>query len=481
MNISSLDLFYYLHEEQYTFLKRENIKTEFNINFSNELDKFAIDQLKIDNGPLQLSSTLNYSKDDLLSIKINSNKVKLEELSKSVCFFRNSKYSGEANIDGTWIFNLKDKKPENVDVNFSIDKFNITPLKEKNHDISVVTDGYLLLTADKDKISLKSKYIYDDSDFDIIYNCQILNWQPVKSSNKIEISSKNLHLNYVKNIVFYGIRKIYDLAYIDVLQHFDEQRNFLTEPEGIFINNNDFLLKLHADRLYLAGKSHLNSLDMDFSLIKGLLKTNNFSVEGYNGIYKLDFYSYLRQSYPFFKIKAEFSDMDLNAISEDSKLDYSFGGKFSLNMHFETNAYRLGQIVENANAGIDISVKDGFVNNIPFQNELNEFLNQTAYKDRLNRKLDFSRFTLNFTQTANNYIIKNFGLQSPVINFSAYGTYSIDDGLLIPISLNLTQENKTERLPLEIDGTLVSPCINIKQAKGKDTTVQQAQPLCSNL
>jgi len=474
MNISSLDFFYFLQDRQYPLFQKESIKSEFDINFSKELDKFTIDKLKIDNGAIQLNSTFDYSKDNLFSIKINSNKVNLAELAESVYLFRNCKYNGEANIAGTLVYNLKDKKEENIELNLSIDKFNIIPLKENLHDISNITDGYLLLTANKEKISLKSKFKSDSSDFDIIYDGQILNWQPVKSSSKIEIYSKNLQLNFLKEIVLNGIRKIYSLAYLDAFQNFDEQKNFLTEPEGIFINNNDIALKLHADQLYVAGKSHLNSLNMDLSIIKGILKTNYFSVEGYKGIYSLDIYSYLRQSYPLFKIKAEVSELDLSAISEDSKLDYSFGGNLSVDINFETNAYRVGQIVENARAGINISLKDGYINNIPFQNKLNGFFSQNSYKDTFNKRIDFRSFSLNFAQSANNYYIRNFSFQSPGINFNSYGSYSVENGLNIPFNLNITQENKTDKIPLDIFGDLEAPCINIK--KGKEQTEQQ--PLC---
>jgi len=488
-NISSLNLFYFIQDNQYPFFKEENIKSEFDIKFSQELDKFTIDQFKIDNGPIQLSSTFDYSKDDLLSIEINSNKVNLSKLSETVYFFRDCKYDGEANINGKCVYNYKEKKPENVELNLAIDKFNIIPLKESlslkedliedskedSHELSNVKDGYLLLSADKDNISLRSKFVLDNSDIDIIYNGLILNYEPVKSSNKIEINSKSLQLNLLKEIVFSGIEKIYNLAYLDVFKNFDEQKNFLTEPEGIFINNNDFTLKLHADRLYVAGKSHLNSLDMTQSLIKGVLKTNNFSLEGYNGIYNLDFYSYLRQSYPFFRIKSEFSELDLNAISQDSKLDYSFGGNLSVNINFEASAYRVGQIIENARAGIDISIRDGYINNLPSQNKLNEFLNQNSVKNTLNRRIDFNRFSLNFTQSSNNYNIKNFSFQSPYMYFSAYGNYSVEDGLNIPVNLNISQDNKTDKIPIEIFGNLKTPCVKVKNIG--DNQPEQ-QPLC---
>ena len=474
LNISSLNLFYYLQEVQYPFFKKENIKSEFDINFSKELDKLTIEQFKINNGSVQLNSAFDYSKDNLFSVKINSNKIDLSKLSESVHFFRDCKYNGEANIDGTCVYNLKDKKAENLELNLSIDKFNIIPQKENSRELSNVADGSLLLTADKENISLKSKFVLDGSDLDIIYNGKILNYEPVKSSNKIEINSKNLQMNLLKEITLSGIRKIYSLAYLDVFQNFDEQKNFLTEPEGIFINNNDFSLKFNANRLYIAGQSHLNILNMDLSLIKGVLKTNNFSLSGYKGIYKLDFYSYLRQSYPFFKIKGEFLDIDLSEISEDSKLDYSFGGNLSVNIMFEVSAYRVGQIVENARAGISISLKDGYINNLPLQNKLNEFFNQINYKDTFNKRIDFNRFSLDFSQSANNYYIRNFSFQSPSVYFSTYGSYGVENGLNIPLNLNIAaQENKTAKIPLEIFGDLETPCVKVKPAKGDDKPEQQ--------
>ncbi|MCL1833471.1 MAG: hypothetical protein FWG49_03110 [Leptospirales bacterium] len=481
INISSLDISYYLQDDQYPLFKKEKIKSEFKVHFSNEWDKFTIDRFEIDNGAIQLSSTFDYSKDNLLSMKVNSNNIDLDKLSESVHLFRNCKYNGEANINGRCVYSLKDKKAEDIELKLSIENFNIMPLNENSHDMSNVIDGYLLLKADKEKISLRSKFISDISDIDITYSGQILKWQPIKSSNKIEIYSKNLQLNFLSEIVLSGIRKIYSMAYIDLLRNFDEQRDFLTEPEGIFINNNDITFKLQADQLYVAGESYLNNFDMDISLIKGTLKTNRFSAYGYNGIYRLDLYSYLRQSYPFFRMRGVFSGIDLGAISADSKLDYSFGGNLSVNISFEADAYRVGQIVENARAGIDISIRDGYINNIPFQKKLNEFFNQNGYQDRLNRSVDFKNFSLNFVQSANNYFIRNFSLQSAGIYFGAYGSYSVEHGLNIPVTLSIPQQDKKiDKIPLEIVGNLEAPCINVKAAKGKDKKEQSLppEPLC---
>ena len=95
----------------------------------------------------------------------------------------------------------------------------------------------------------------------------------------------------------------------------------------------------------------------------------------------------------------------------------------------------------------------------------------------MNKRIDFRSFSLNFTQSANNYYIRNFSFQSPEIYFNTYGDYSIEDGLDIPVNLNIVQDNKTEKISLEIFGDLEAPCINVKPVKGRDKA-EQPQPLC---
>lgn len=319
-----------------------------------------------------------------------------------------------------------------------------------------------MMSADKDKISIKSSFVSGTSDFDISFNSLIKSWNPVISSNTIEILSKSIDLDFLKEACMNTIKKVYNLAYIDMFQNFDEQRNFLKEPEGIFINNNDLVLKLHAEKLFIAGKSHLNNLNLDMSLVKGVVKTNSFTLEGYSGIYSFNLYSSLRQEYPFFKFDAEAKDIDLSGISGDSGLSYSFGGIFSLEMNFETSAFRLGQIVENGRAGFSININNGYVLDTPLQKRLNDFLVKNNYKDILSSRFDFSDFSFSLTQSANNFYIKNLKLNSANMNFNAYGIFSEEEGLKVPVNLNMLTESVFERVPLEATGSLEAPCISIK-------------------
>ncbi len=467
---SSLNLFYYEKDTPYPLLKNENFDTGFSFILSRKLDTLTIDKLEIDNGTMEISSSLAYIENDFISVEIKSNNIDLGELSDSLFLFKNCSYSGFASFNAICRYKIKENKPENINLNINLNKFNIIPAVNNSNDLTNIKDGSILLSADKEKITIKTNFKTGNSDFDIISNSTITSWSPVKTSNNIEIFSKNLDLDILKGILHSTIKNVYSLAYVDMFQNFDEQRNFLKEPEGIFINDNDITFKLKAEKMFIAGKSYLNNLNIGLSLIKGVVKTDNFTLEGYNGIYSFNLYSSLRQDYPFFKFNMEAKELDLHRISDDSGLDYSFGGKLSLDMNFETSAYRIGQVVENGKAGFNIAVKDGYIGNTPIQNKLNGFMAQNGYKDLLNKRIDFSNISISFMQSANSFYIKNFSLDSPGLSFNSYGNYNEEDGLRVPIGLNIYNGNITDRVPLEITGNLEAPCVNIK-SKNKQESI----------
>jgi len=468
--VSSFNLFYYEKDKPYTLLKNEDIDTKFNFNLSKNFDRLIVDKFYFDDGIIEISSNMEFVKDDYILLQLKSNKVDLDDLSDKIYLFKNCRYSGNALFNGVCRYNLKDGKPETLNFNFMLNKFNIYPLKDNSGDYTDIKDGNISLTADKDKITIKTNFKSGNSDFDILYYSLISSWNPLKSSNRFEVFSKKIEFDLLKYMFAASIKKAYNMAYVDMFQNFDEQRNFLKEPEGILINDNDISLKIHADKLIVAGKSHLNNLNLDLSLNKGVLKTNNFSLEGYNGIYSFNLYSSLHQDYPFFKFDAEAKDLDLNRISDDSGLKYSFGGKLTADINFETSAYRIGQVVENGKAGFNITIKDGYLNNTPIQNKLNGFMSQNNYRDLFNRKIDFSSFSISFMQSANNFYIKNFTLNSPNLNFNAFGNYTEEDGLIIPLTLNIFNEKISDRAPLEIYGSIETPCLKIK-SKSKTGTI----------
>ncbi len=461
-SISSMDFFYYEKNSPYPLFKNKDIESSFDFNLSENMDRLKIDKLEIDDGIINLSALINYVMDDFFSIELKSNKINLTDLSESFFLFRNSSYTGEMSFNGNCNYKIKEKSPEVLNLNLSLIKFSIIPIEKKNENFNQIQNCDLLLSVNKDKIILKSDFKSGKSDFNITFDSLISGWNPIKSSNNIEIKSKTIELSLLKDLLKNTVKNIYNMAYVDMFQNFDEQRNFLKEPEGIFVNNNDISLKLNAEKLIIAGKSYLNNLALDLSLFKGVLKTNNFRLEGYDGIYSFNLYSSLKQEYPYFKFSSEAKNIDLDRISYESGLTYSFGGRLSVDAGFETSAFRIGQVLENGKAGLNITVQNGYLNNTPIQNKLHTLLSNNNQKDVFNNRLDFSSYSIGITQSGTNFYIKNFSLNSPVMSFSSYGNFTDDSGLKIPLNLNLNKEKGIERVPLEIIGNLETPCVKVK-------------------
>ena len=470
INISSLNLFCYENENPYPFFKNESVDTEFVFTLSKKFDKVTIEKLEIDDGKLKISSGFEYIKDDYFSLHFKSKKLNLSDLSDSVYLFRNCIYEGDMLINGKCKYNLKEETPEDLALDLQINNFNIFPSNKSVHDYTNIKNCNIYMSADKERIDIKTSFKTGNSDIDIFYKSQISSWKPVKSSNSVEIKSRQLEFNLLKEIFTGSLKKVYNLAYVDMFQNFDEHRNFLKEPEGIFINDNDISLKLTAEKIMLSNKAYLNNLNINLSLIKGSIKTTNFTLDGYDGKYNFYLYSNMHQEYPYFKFDAGVTELNLNRISDDSGLAYSFGGKMTLEMNLEINAYRIGQVIENGKAGINFEIKDGYFTNTAIQNKINDFLSEKGLKNVPGNRIDFSNFSLSFLQSANKFYVKNFKMTGPNLNFTSYGTYSDEDGLKVPLNLNIITDNIIEKAPLYIEGKIEAPCIKF-QSKTKSDPV----------
>jgi hypothetical protein len=471
MDISALNLFYYEDENPYPLFKNESIDTEFIFTLSKKFDKITFEKLDIDDGILKLTTAFDYIKDDYFSLQLKSKKINLGDLSNSVFIFRNCSYEGDMLFSVKCRYNLKEEKPDDIGIDLQINNFSIFPIKKEVHDYTNIKNCNIFLSADKDRIDLKTNFKTGNSDIDMFYKSQISSWKPVKSSTSLEIKSRQLEFDLLKKIFTAAVKKVYSLAYVDMFQNFDEHRNFLKEPEGIFINDNDISLKLSADSLMLTSKAHLNNMKLDLSLIKGIIKTNSFTLDGYDGKYTFNFYSTMHQDYPYFKFDAGVTDLNLNRISDDSPLGYSFGGIMNLGMNLEISDYRIGQVIENGKAGINIAIKNGYFTGTSVQKKINDFLVNKGYKNIPGERVDFSSFSLSLLQSGNNFYVKNFMMTGPNVNFSSYGKYTDEEGLKVPFNVNIISDKVIEKAPLYIEGKLEAPCIKI-QSKTK------SEPVC---
>jgi len=449
-------------------IKDEDMDIEFDLSALSTMDKIKINKLIIDDDIVKIELKSEYIKDEHLELAINSNKIDLSQLSNRFSPFKRAHYEGDFTLNGSFKFNLKELIPDQLALDIKLNGFTLTHSESTDRNYKEIRNCNALIAADKEKFLLKSKLNTGNTDIDITFNSQISGWNPFVSSNQIDIFSKNMEINLLKSAVMAGINSIYNMAYVDMFQNFDEQKNFLKEPEGIFINNNDLNLTVKADKLTIVNGAALDSFDLNLNLTKGTLKTGSFSLQGYEGIYNFNAYAAFRQEYPFIKIDGGISNFNLARMAVDSDSAIQAAGILSSDFKFETNAFRVGQIVENGRASFNVGIKDGYISRTENMIKLDSFIKDNGYSQSIPDPLTFSNFNFTFMQSANEYSVRNFNMSGNKCSFSSYGKYTEQDGLNVPVNLNINTDNTYIKIPLLITGNLRTPCVKINEKKKPD-------------
>ncbi len=451
-------------------LKDEDVTVKADINALNSLSLVRVNYLTFDDDVIELELNSEYTKDEQLTFALKSNRIDLSDLSMKFTPVQKCSYNGELTLSGKLKYNLKDMKPEEMALDVKLNQFNLVPTNNADSTLQAVKNCNALIAADKEKYLFKAGFETGRTDIDMSVNGEIEEWNPFKSKNQMDISSKKLELSLIKTAIMAGINSIYDMAYVDMFQNFDEQRNFLKEPEGIFINNNDLGISIKADKIVIENNASLNNFNLKINLEKGNIKTEQFTVDGYDGVFKFDALANLRQEYPFIKIEGSVQNLNISKIAVDSDSAIKGGGILSSDFKFETNAFRIGQIVENGKASFNLDVKDGYFSGEKKIRGLDKFIKDSGYPYSIPDPLAFSSLTFSFMQSSNEYYIRSFSLSGNKCSFSAYGQYLEEDGLNIPLNLNFITENGGfVQIPLIIYGKLLSPCVKINDKKKPDS------------
>lgn len=454
------------NENSSYLIKHDDISSEFNIYFSDDSSLIRLESFLLEDGIFSIEGVMEYERDIRLFADIRSNRIDLEDLSEYYIPFPGAGYDGYLQFNGRLLYRIDQNMPEDIAMELNLEKFNL----RKNSDADVVSMLVKNCTAgfsiNKNKMDISANLITGKSDFRLSAETEIRNWYPFTSNTTLRSSSENLELDLLRNGIVSCIKIIYDEAFIDMFQNFDEQRNFLKEPEGIFICNNNINFDFTARSLLIAGNSRLNDFNINLALANGTLKTNNFKLYGYSGTYSLDLYAAFKQEYPFIKITGSVTGFDLGAVSADSGLPYSFSGIFACDYKFETNAYRIGQVIENGNASIALAVTSGSFNNSYLMKNIHSYLAANSYTCDTFDNIGFDAMSFEFVQSGSEFYIKKFSVTGPVLNLSGYGKYiSEDEGLKLPVNLECKNGADYVRVPMMIFGELLAPCIKVNDKK----------------
>ncbi len=467
IDLNSLSSIYMSDESPYKVIANENFNLVSKILCSRDYSTFNIEKFLINDGNVNAEISGKYVKKESFIFKLNTGNISLDRLSEHITPFRNHTYKGSGNIKWDMEYSLSEKKPEKLDLDFSIKNFHLIPLVNEGGQLNI-SKCNADIKADNSTISFRSDLKINESDFSSQADITVKNWSPFESDTTVEIKSKRIELSLFKKYLPDYIDAIYSDGFVDLARGYDE-RSFLNNPEGVLLNSNNINLSVKSENLLISGKADLKNLDLEIALNNGFIRTSSFNLEGYNGVYSGNIYCVLRQSYPYIKIEASGSNMDLDSIMKDAALDFTAGGTLNFDLSYETNAFRVAHFVQNGRGGINIGITGGYISGTEFQKKISSFITSKGYGNLNINNLDLTYFSAGLSQGGANFYIKNFGMRSDKFNFQTYGNYRYPDSLNVPFSVSVkTEEEKTVIVPMLIFNTLSSPCIKINSRKDDD-------------
>lgn len=467
INLYSLSSIYTGAETPYKIISNENADIKIKLSFSRDYSNINIEKMNIDDGILKADISGNHEKGISFSAKFDTNNVNFDKLSEHLSPFKNHEYKGSGKINGELEYSIVEKKPTLLNLELLLKNFNLIPKTNETNTIKI-SQFNADLKADISSLHCKSELLINGSDFSSEIKTSINNWNPLKSDTNAEIKSKRIELVLLKNHALHFISDLYQAGFADLARGYDE-RSFLNNPEGILINNNNININIKSENLLIAGKADLKDFSMELALNNGFIRTNSFNLQGYDGKYSGNIYCVLRQAYPYIKIEATGTGLDLDRIIKDAAPLYVAGGTLNFDFSYEANAFRVAHFVQNGRGGINIDIKDGHLSGTEFQKKLSSFITSKGYGETNINNLAVNYFTFGFSQGGTNFYIKNLGMRSDKIYFQTYGNFKYPDSLSVPFSISVkTEADKTVAVPLLIFNTPADPCIKINSKKDED-------------
>lgn len=467
-DLNSLSSIFNDNDSPYKVISNENVSIILAADSSKDFNNIKFTEFLIDDGYLNAALNGEYIQNNIFSLNVETNKINLEKLSERISPFKHHKYSGKIQIKGNIEYNIAQEKPVSLSLDSSLNNFHLIPYRDEV-DVIKISDCNTVISADMNKIMIKSELEINNSDFKNETEIEINNWNPFRSETKSSLTSKRIELSLIKKYFIQYIAEIYEKGFVDLTKGYDE-RSFQRSAEGIFLNNNNASLSIKSDNLLISGKADLKDFVLDLSLNNGILRTNNFNLQGYDGKYSANIYCVLRQDYPYIKIEGSGSNIDLTGIIRDSSVSFKGGGTIGFEYTYETNAFRVAHFVQNGRGGVSVTFSNGELSGTEQQKKLSDFINDNGYGNVNLNELQIASWSGGFFQSGANFYVRSFGMRSDKINFQTYGTYKYPDTLSLPFNISVkTEEEKTIQVPLIITNKPLEPCVKVNSRKNENS------------
>lgn len=454
----------------FNVVSNENISCKLLLDMLSDFNRIILRKLKIydDNIQLSLNGIYNENRyERYIDVNFKSNRIDLSEISNYLTPLKDVSYSGYVNIDGRIDYDLRNNISKETSLSLDIDDVIVT-------DYAKGEKGFLLnefntdLKLHDDELTIDIFAKKDKSDLRFRSNSQIYRWHPLKSLTTVSLFSNVLEIKLLYYLGKSMFEAMYLKAYEDKNRGYEEIL-FTETPLGQLITNNALNLDCKIKRLLVAPKAYLSNLNMAASLEKGTFRLQNFNLSGYEGDYYCSALCYFNQYYPSLKIKGGVRNFNVERFSRDSGIHGELSGTMNLDLDFHTSAYRPAHIVENSIGRFYVEFASGMINATDFQDKVIHFLEKNGYAHYDIDQLRFNRASLLFTQTGENFYVRNFHLSSDKIQFTAHGRYSYSKGFTVPVTalikeIDASNRQKITPIPFLINGPLLRPELRLRSS-----------------
>ncbi len=467
--IETANLNLFSSAEQHKFISNENLNIVFKISDNKKDLKIETDLLKIFDDNIQLNFYSKYiynPKDESISFSVKSNKINLGNFSSNFSPAPGISYTGESNIDMKFSYNLSKEILQDFNIDNKISKLSVSKL-EKEGIKKIISEFNCYINADNKKIDLNSTGLIRDSKARLDIKTKIKNLDPFKSDSDIFIKVDKVYSAQIFYLTRLAVESLFNSAQDDIKRGYEEIF-FLQKTAGKIINNNNINLDISSDKIQLFEgfpDKNFNSFNLKINLNNGVISINSFNLSGLASNYEFAFSANMNSDQPFFKLKTAVKDFDMSVFSAVSGKKAEISGKLNASFEYEVSAFRFSNILENSKGDLTASISDFSMKNTDFQNNLSKYFTSSGFSAYDLNTADFKNLNISLGHAGENFFIKNFTIGGGNFTVSGYGKYSINDGINLPLTINIADGVKTTNAPVLIKGRLFNPDLELTNQK----------------
>jgi hypothetical protein len=453
----------------HNMLSNKNFNFQFDIGYTGENGRFSINEFRIFDDHIDIPVSGFYQlndKEEVLNLTVKPVRIDLNNISGYFSPVQNVSYNGTLDFSMNMNYDYKIGKNISVNVTSELKNFNAIWLSKGRRE-NIINNCNLSLSSVNNSLNLSLTTGIFNSDFNVVGDMNIDSWHPFRSNSTLNIKSKEVEADLLFSWFKKAANYLYSESFRDSKKGF-EMIYFLQTPEADVINNNNFSIRYSGEKLLFGKKARFTRLSGELALSRGHLSLKDFTLNGYDGDYSLNFQGFLNRDYPYFEMAGFAKNLNIADFSRDYGSSFGATGTGSFECEFELNAFRISHLVEQGRGTMSISLLNGSIKKSSFQKRFSSFLDKNGYNNLQLNNLDVRQFNLTLKQVGKSFFIRNFILNSDKFNLATYGTYNYRKGFFINMFPNAYDaEKKMLRIPLKIRGPLLNPEIQIM--KGRET------------